>query len=235
MSGARQRLRPILMTALVTIFALTPMAMGLTGESGFISQPLAIVVIGGLFSSTILTLVLVPTLYWLIEGRKERKKIRLERKAQRAKAKAEKKAAKTAGKEPKQAKTTEPVAPAPAMVVPATAEAKPEPVEVSEEALATAIEQSFTPAVSQEAPAMSWSLSQDDVELDSEATMKWQETSTDTSPIAAIKPEESLEFLTQENPVVTSSKQDEKARRKAEKAELKAQKKAAKNSRHAGD
>lgn len=81
--GARQRLRPILMTALATIFALTPMALGLTGDSGFISKPLAIVVIGGLFSSTLLTLILVPTLYWLVEGRKERKQLRLERKAAR--------------------------------------------------------------------------------------------------------------------------------------------------------
>jgi hydrophobic/amphiphilic exporter-1 (mainly G- bacteria), HAE1 family len=76
MDGARQRLRPILMTALATIFALTPMALGLTGGGGFISQPLAIVVIGGLFSSTILTLVIVPVLYWLVEGRKERKQAR---------------------------------------------------------------------------------------------------------------------------------------------------------------
>lgn len=81
--GARQRLRPILMTALATIFALTPMALGLTGDSGFISKPLAIVVIGGLFSSTLLTLILVPTLYWLVEGRKERKKLRDERRAAR--------------------------------------------------------------------------------------------------------------------------------------------------------
>ncbi len=73
MDGARQRLRPILMTALATIFALTPMALGITGSGGFISQPLAIVVIGGLFSSTILTLVIVPVLYWLVEGRKERR------------------------------------------------------------------------------------------------------------------------------------------------------------------
>jgi HAE1 family hydrophobic/amphiphilic exporter-1 len=73
MDGARQRLRPILMTALATIFALTPMALGITGGGGFISQPLAVVVIGGLFSSTILTLVIVPVLYWLVEGRKERK------------------------------------------------------------------------------------------------------------------------------------------------------------------
>ncbi len=73
MDGARQRLRPILMTALATIFALTPMALGITGGGGFISQPLAVVVIGGLFSSTVLTLVIVPVLYWLVEGRKERK------------------------------------------------------------------------------------------------------------------------------------------------------------------
>ena len=70
--GARQRLRPILMTALATIFALTPMALGVTGGGGFISQPLAIVVVGGLVSSTALTLILVPVLYRLVEGRKER-------------------------------------------------------------------------------------------------------------------------------------------------------------------
>jgi HAE1 family hydrophobic/amphiphilic exporter-1 len=71
--GARQRLRPILMTALATVFALTPMALGLTGGGGFISQPLAIVVIGGLISSTALTLVLVPVLYRLVEGRREKR------------------------------------------------------------------------------------------------------------------------------------------------------------------
>jgi HAE1 family hydrophobic/amphiphilic exporter-1 len=81
MDGARQRLRPILMTALATIFALTPMALGFTGGGGFISQPLAIVVIGGLFSSTVLTLVIVPTLYWIIEGGQDRKLARLAKKA----------------------------------------------------------------------------------------------------------------------------------------------------------
>ncbi|MFL4474426.1 efflux RND transporter permease subunit [Paeniglutamicibacter sp. MACA_103] len=69
--GARQRLRPILMTALATIFALVPMALGLTGGGGFISRPLAVVVIGGLLSSTALTLILVPVLYHLVEGAKE--------------------------------------------------------------------------------------------------------------------------------------------------------------------
>ena len=64
--GASRRLRPILMTALATIFALLPMAIGLTGHGGFISQPLAIVVIGGLVSSTVLTLVVLPVLYDLV-------------------------------------------------------------------------------------------------------------------------------------------------------------------------
>src|SRR5690606_25863017 len=72
LEGGRRRLRPILMTAVATICALIPMALGLTGSGGFISQPLAIVVIGGLLSSTLLTLVLVPTLYTMIERTKER-------------------------------------------------------------------------------------------------------------------------------------------------------------------
>ena len=101
--GARQRLRPILMTALATILALTPMAFGLTGNSGFISQPLAIVVIGGLFSSTLLTLILVPTLYWLVEGRKDRKQLRVARKAAR-------KAKKNKPAEPELEPATAPVA-----------------------------------------------------------------------------------------------------------------------------
>ncbi|WP_296630033.1 efflux RND transporter permease subunit [Rhodoluna sp.] len=87
MDGARQRLRPILMTALATIFALTPMAIGITGGGGFISQPLAIVVIGGLFSSTVLTLVIVPVLYRLVEGRKEKAAAnRLAKRTKKAKA-----------------------------------------------------------------------------------------------------------------------------------------------------
>ncbi|MET9018715.1 efflux RND transporter permease subunit [Actinopolymorpha sp. NPDC004070] len=74
--GGRRRLRPILMTALATICALVPMSLGLTGGGVFISQPLAIVVIGGLVSSTLLTLVLVPTLYTLVEEFKERRRRR---------------------------------------------------------------------------------------------------------------------------------------------------------------
>ncbi|MFE1233240.1 efflux RND transporter permease subunit [Streptomyces sp. NPDC058745] len=91
--GGRHRLRPILMTALATIFALLPMALGITGEGGFIAQPLAVVVIGGLITSTLLTLLLVPTLYAMVELRKER----------RAKKKAARRAAKAMADLPQQA------------------------------------------------------------------------------------------------------------------------------------
>ncbi|MFF5212783.1 efflux RND transporter permease subunit [Streptosporangium sp. NPDC000396] len=70
--GGRHRVRPVIMTALATICALTPMALGLTGEGGFLSKPLAVVVIGGLSSSTLLTLILLPTLYTIIEDIKGR-------------------------------------------------------------------------------------------------------------------------------------------------------------------
>ena len=71
--GTRLRLRPILMTAAATVFALIPMSLGLTGGGVFISKPLAIVVIGGLVSSTLLTLVLVPVLYTLVERSRDRR------------------------------------------------------------------------------------------------------------------------------------------------------------------
>jgi HAE1 family hydrophobic/amphiphilic exporter-1 len=76
LEGSAQRLRPILMTAVATIFALLPMSLGLTGGGVFISQPLAIVVIGGLISSTLLTLVLVPVLYTLVERLRARSRNR---------------------------------------------------------------------------------------------------------------------------------------------------------------
>jgi HAE1 family hydrophobic/amphiphilic exporter-1 len=65
--GGRRRLRPILMTAVATILALVPMALGIGGEGGFLSTPLAVVVIGGLFTSTFLTLILVPVLYLALD------------------------------------------------------------------------------------------------------------------------------------------------------------------------
>ncbi|MET7535775.1 efflux RND transporter permease subunit [Streptomyces sp. NPDC005507] len=107
--GGRHRLRPILMTALATIFALLPMALGVTGEGGFIAQPLAVVVIGGLITSTLLTLLLVPTLYAMLELRKERR--RKKREAKRAK-----KAGVTAGPEAARASESESGEPEPAGV-----------------------------------------------------------------------------------------------------------------------
>jgi HAE1 family hydrophobic/amphiphilic exporter-1 len=80
--GATRRLRPILMTALATVFALVPMAMGLTGKGGFISQPLALIVIGGLVSSTLLTLIVLPALYYLVERAVERRADRRSARAQ---------------------------------------------------------------------------------------------------------------------------------------------------------
>jgi HAE1 family hydrophobic/amphiphilic exporter-1 len=175
-------------------------------------------------------LLLVPTLYWLVEGRKERKAIRVKRREAKAANKAEKKQATASAK----SVTAPAVVDAP-KEQPAAAQVVTE--EVSEDALADAIAESFTPAQPAETPNLSWSITQDEVELDGEATMQWNEAKTETAPIAAIQPaDESLDFLTSENPIVSSpSKQDLKAQRKAEKADLKAQKKAAKNSRHSGD
>ena len=62
-NGGRVRLRPILMTALTTSFALLPLAVAPSDEGGIISAELATVVIGGLMSSTGLTLIVVPVVY----------------------------------------------------------------------------------------------------------------------------------------------------------------------------
>ena len=62
--GGRVRLRPILMTAFTTTFALIPLALSTT-QSGIIGAELATVVIGGLVSSTFLTLLVVPSVYWI--------------------------------------------------------------------------------------------------------------------------------------------------------------------------
>ncbi len=69
--GSQRRLRPILMTALSTVFGLMPLLTA-TGPGSELQRPLAVVVIGGLISSTLLTLVLLPMLYEWMEGRGER-------------------------------------------------------------------------------------------------------------------------------------------------------------------
>jgi len=73
------RLRPIIMTAVATIVALVPLALGLS-KGTIISQGLAVVVIGGLTTSTVLTLVVVPVVYEIIDTRKTK---RAERKARK--------------------------------------------------------------------------------------------------------------------------------------------------------
>ena len=77
LEAGRARLRPILMTAFATIFALMPLALGLSGGgNGLISSSLAITVVGGLATSTFLTLLVVPVGYSLIRrGRKHGKKV----------------------------------------------------------------------------------------------------------------------------------------------------------------
>ncbi len=207
--GARQRLRPILMTALATILALTPMAFGLTGNSGFISQPLAIVVIGGLFSSTLLTLILVPTLYWLVEGRKDRKALRAERKANRK--------AKKAGTKVEAAveKT-----PAPAAVTTVT---------IREETIVSdnASLQWSEVSVETEMP------------LDDEAQMRWSEEAIDSQPASAKASGSVPEFLTSELPIIQQnekpSRKELREQKRQAKLEAKLARKAQKNARHTND
>jgi multidrug efflux pump subunit AcrB len=68
--ASRTRLKPILMTSLATVLGLIPMAIGLGGEST--QAPLAVAVIGGLTTSTFLTLFFVPVLYTVFEERFKR-------------------------------------------------------------------------------------------------------------------------------------------------------------------
>jgi len=72
MQGGRTRLRPILMTSLATLVGLLPMALGV-GTGSEANAPLARAVIGGLAVSTVLTLLLIPTLYAMLEERFPRK------------------------------------------------------------------------------------------------------------------------------------------------------------------
>ena len=74
-AGGKSRLRPVLMTSLTTILGMVPMAMGI-GEGSETWQPMGISVVGGLLVSTFLTLFIVPALYAMMEGRKERKAAR---------------------------------------------------------------------------------------------------------------------------------------------------------------
>jgi HAE1 family hydrophobic/amphiphilic exporter-1 len=66
--SARRRLRPIMMTTATTVLALVPLAIGFA-EGGEAQAPLARVVIGGLLTASGISLILIPVIYDLIEGR----------------------------------------------------------------------------------------------------------------------------------------------------------------------
>ncbi len=68
--GAKLRLRPIMMTTLTTVLGLLPMALGI-GQGSEMRTPMAITVIGGLLTSTLLTLLVVPVMYSLLDRRRD--------------------------------------------------------------------------------------------------------------------------------------------------------------------
>jgi len=72
-TGGTQRIRPIIMTSLTTIMALLPLTIGI-GESASLRSPMALAVIGGLITSTVLTLVVIPCAYWVVDVATERLK-----------------------------------------------------------------------------------------------------------------------------------------------------------------
>jgi HAE1 family hydrophobic/amphiphilic exporter-1 len=243
-AGARQRLRPILMTAFATIFALTPLALGVTGNSGFISKPLAIVVIGGLVSSTLLTLILVPVLYWLVEGRKERKVIRVNRRLGKKEVRSAKKAA--SGRGAVAASGTAPTASATVMT-----DTLPNPETVQEAAQVVnpdqelavpevteeqAAEQTFQPATASSAPELAWTEEAIEVELDDESSMKWDESEVPVEPTPAVTGlAAEMPATKEENAAAPVTKKEIKAAKKKGKQDLKDQIKAAKNPRHSSD
>lgn len=73
LDGSADRLRPVLMTALVASLGFIPMAFN-TGPGSEVQRPLATVVIGGLITSTLLTLMVLPNIYYWMEGRKKKVK-----------------------------------------------------------------------------------------------------------------------------------------------------------------
>jgi len=258
-AGARQRLRPILMTAFATIFALTPLALGVTGNSGFISKPLAIVVIGGLVSSTLLTLILVPVLYWLVEGRKERKVIRINRRLGKKEARSAKKLA--AAKSTIAASDSPPITtssvltdtlpnpepvqkepvqetPAPEKPVPETpAQEEVGHKQAVEDSITDAPEQTFQPATASPAPSLAWTEEPSEVELDDESSMTWDEPEIPVKPAPAVSGSaaEMPAIQADEEEAAPLTKKQLKAARKKAKQDRKDQIKAAKNPRHSND
>ena len=73
LTGTKERIRPIMLTATTDIFGFLPMAFSASAGAE-VQRPLATVVIGGMLSATLLTLVVLPVLYTLVEGRSDKKK-----------------------------------------------------------------------------------------------------------------------------------------------------------------
>ena len=71
--GSADRLNPILMTALASALALIPLALGGDKPGNEIQSPMAIVILGGLTTSTLLNLIVIPAVYYIIERRQENK------------------------------------------------------------------------------------------------------------------------------------------------------------------
>jgi HAE1 family hydrophobic/amphiphilic exporter-1 len=67
--GGKLRLRPIIMTTITTVLGLFPLALGL-GEGSELPAPMAITVIGGLIASTLLTLVVIPVVYSILDRKR---------------------------------------------------------------------------------------------------------------------------------------------------------------------
>ena len=73
LTGTKERIRPIMLTATTDIFGFLPMAF--SGSAGAeVQRPLATVVIGGMLTATLLTLVVLPVLYTFVEGRSDKRK-----------------------------------------------------------------------------------------------------------------------------------------------------------------
>ncbi len=72
--GCSNRLRPVLMTASITIFSLIPLLFA-TGPGSEVQKPLAVVVVGGLLTSTLMTLVVLPAFYGMFENKKKESEI----------------------------------------------------------------------------------------------------------------------------------------------------------------
>jgi multidrug efflux pump subunit AcrB len=75
LEAGRIRLRPILMTAFSTVIGILPVALGL-GEAAGSRRPLGVAVVGGMVTSTFLTLFIVPVVYILISPRRSKKPVR---------------------------------------------------------------------------------------------------------------------------------------------------------------